>query len=298
MVFEMRDRLLAVALVLVLLVGCSSVPPRAQPLNVVTTIAPFAEWTHVIGGERVTVQSIVPVGVDPQTYEPTDQQRQQITAADVVILNGLGLEPWLDDILTRSHSEQIVVELAQFVDMPAPLVTAPTPTPQAGIGAQAIPTSQPTPPPIPSQELSRYLWLSPRTAIGQIDTIARTLTRADPAGFPEYRQRSARYSADIENLDRRIQNEVATWPQPEIWSPDGFLYPFTQRYSIILETLDADAPEHPSGVPVFVNRFATDREASALPSGAVVLNPLGAATYEELMNTLVVSMTAVMDRSE
>ncbi len=296
MVFEMRDRLLAVALVVMLLVGCSSVPPRAQPLNVVTTIAPFAEWTQVIGGERVAVQTIVPVGVDPQTFEPTDQQRKQIIAADVVILNGLGLEPWLDDILTRSQSEQIVVELAQFVDMPAPLITAPTP--QAGLGAQAIPTSQPTPYPIPGQELSRYLWLSPRTAIGQIDMIARALTRADPAGFPDFRQRSARYSADIENLDGRIQKEVATWPQPEIWSSNGFLYPFTQRYSIRLETLDADATEHPSGAPVFINRFAADREASALPSGAVVLDPLGAATYEELMNTLVVSMTAVMDRPE
>lgn len=297
--FVMRARQLAVLLAWVLLAGCSAVPARTQPLKVVATVAPLADWTHRVGGDRVVVQTIVPVGVDPQTYEPTDQQRQQIMSADVVILNGLGLEPWLDDILARARSGQVIAELSQFVPPPQEPDAEPTPTTPVGDLPQVTPTVVRVPRPTVNQESSRYLWLNPRSAISQVDMIARTLTRADGAGFPVYRQNAARYSADIENIDTRFEREVGAWDGPTILSTDRFLYPFTQRYSLRLKVVGDDASADSATAPVFVNRFwIKDGKNTPLPTGAVILDPLGASNYEELMQTLLVSMTDALAPSQ
>lgn len=282
----MRARWFAVALAWALLLACAPSAP-AQPLQVVATIAPLADWTREIGRERVAVNLIVPVGVDPATYEPSEQQQQQIIAADIVILNGLGLEPWLDPILQQSRSGQIVLELSQYVAPPSEPDPAPTPTPPAAVTDQQVtPTAAPAPRSVSDQTANRYQWLDPRSAIQQVDIIARTLMRADDAGFVPYRQNAARYAADIENLDARIEREVQTWPVTTVRSPDRFLYPFTQRFGLTLELVDA---AEASNTLVFVNRFTTGREAAQ--QGGVMLNPLGGSTYDELMQTLLVSMT-------
>jgi ABC-type Zn uptake system ZnuABC Zn-binding protein ZnuA len=114
----MLARYIAGVLAWLLLVGCTNVPAQTEPLNVVATIAPLADWTRQVGADRVAVEVIVPVGFDPRAYEPSEQQRQQIKAADVVFLNGLGMEPWIDEILDESRSGQIVVESSQFVEPP------------------------------------------------------------------------------------------------------------------------------------------------------------------------------------
>jgi ABC-type Zn uptake system ZnuABC Zn-binding protein ZnuA len=295
----MRGRYIVGVSAWLLLVACTNVPARTQPLSVVATISPLADWTRKVGGDRVVVEVIVPVGVDPQAYEPSEQQRQQIKAADVVFLNGLGLEPWIDEILGESRSGQIVVESSQFVDPPEAPEPDPTPTSPRGDSPQTTPTIMRTSRAPLDQETSRYLWLNPRSAITQVEMIARALTRADAAGFPVYRQNAARYGADLENLDTRFNREVATWPQSVIFATDMFLYPLTQRFKMPLKVVDEDASASSPTGPVFVNRYqAESTAATPLPPRAVVLDPLGGANYEELMLTLIVSMTDAMVQNE
>ena len=297
--FVMRGRYIVGVLGWLLLVGCTNVPARTQPLNVVATLAPLADWTRKVGGDRVEVLVVVPVGVDPQAYEPSDQQRQQIKAADVVFLNGLGMEPWIDEILDESRSGQIVVESSQFVDPPEAPEPDPTPTSPRGESPQTTPTITRPSRAAPDQETSRYLWLNPHSAIAQVELIARALTRADAAGFPVYRQNAARYGAALENLDTRFKREVATWPQSVVFATDMFLYPLVKRFGMPLKVVDGDASTSSPTTPVFVNRYHAERtEGTPLPPGAVVLDPLGGANYEELMLTLIISMTDAMVQNE
>ncbi|MFJ4873181.1 anchored repeat ABC transporter, substrate-binding protein [Streptomyces sp. NPDC088757] len=92
-------RLLAAATVLgIALTGCEG---HARPgaaddpdaaLRVVTTTEILADLVRQVGGGRVQVDSIVPPGGDPHSYEPTPRDADTVSRADVTFTNHLLLE--------------------------------------------------------------------------------------------------------------------------------------------------------------------------------------------------------------
>ncbi len=86
------------------------------PLIVTTTNILGDIAANVIGDEG-TVVSLIPVGVDPHDYRPSSREVAMITRADLVIANGLGLEPGLEDILKAARADGVVVlEVAPLLD--------------------------------------------------------------------------------------------------------------------------------------------------------------------------------------
>ena len=112
------------------IVGCSddpeptntpvSAPPTNtpvvafEPLSVVTTIYPMQYFAERIGGDRVEVVSLVPPGAEGHTFELTARDLLTIGRADIIAMNGLEMEPWLDRALASLASDvsAIVVEAA------------------------------------------------------------------------------------------------------------------------------------------------------------------------------------------
>src|ERR687892_699608 len=68
-------------------------------LKVVASFYPIFEFVKKVGGDRVEVSTLIPVGVEPHDFEPTIQQIQNAQSADIVFFNGLGFEgSWLNRI--------------------------------------------------------------------------------------------------------------------------------------------------------------------------------------------------------
>src|ERR1700722_9750163 len=76
-------------------------------IDVVTTISTLNSFVQGVGGDKVRVTSIVPVGASPETYEPTPQDVATITKAQVLVENGAGLETWLDRLLRNAASPKL-----------------------------------------------------------------------------------------------------------------------------------------------------------------------------------------------
>ncbi len=72
---------------------------RSEPTRVVVSIYPLAYFTERIGGDRVEVTTLIGPGVEAHDFEPTTSDLQTLQDADLVITNGLGLEPWLHNAL-------------------------------------------------------------------------------------------------------------------------------------------------------------------------------------------------------
>ncbi len=102
----------------------AAVEPTAEPtpqppaLKVVSTTNIVADWVENIGGEHVEVFSLLPVGVDPHTYQPGAQDVARIADADLVLSIGLGLEEaWLHELVeSAARDESSIVELAELID--------------------------------------------------------------------------------------------------------------------------------------------------------------------------------------
>ena len=75
--------------------GLAASPSTAKQLHAVASFSILADIVSHVGGERVTVTSIVGPDEDSHVYEPKPQDAIALAKADIVIINGLGLESWL-----------------------------------------------------------------------------------------------------------------------------------------------------------------------------------------------------------
>src|SRR5689334_1566878 len=118
-------RFVAAGLAIVVLAGCQagatpgttggSAAPGA--LKVVTTTTVFADMIKKVGGAAVDVVSIVPRNGDVHTFEPKPADVQAVAAAKLLVMNGLGLDDWLEKTITNASAAGTpLIKLA--VDLP------------------------------------------------------------------------------------------------------------------------------------------------------------------------------------
>lgn len=78
----------------------SNVAARAdEPLRVVASFSVVADIVAQVGGEDVAVTSLIPMGEDPHRWRPAAYEIGPLAKADLLVVNGLGLEGWLDGLV-------------------------------------------------------------------------------------------------------------------------------------------------------------------------------------------------------
>lgn len=159
-------------------------------LVVVASIFPLADLVRQIGGEQVEVETLLPPGASPHTFEPTPRQVQRFSRAQVFARIGAGLELWAEKLLGSRK-----------------------PSPRVMTAAEGIPLFKGTEGVDPHQSFGDpHIWLDPvlvRTAI--LPRIVETLGAAAPQHVATFRERARRYSVELEQLDRQIRERVSHW---------------------------------------------------------------------------------------
>lgn len=186
--------LLLVAALCLLAAACSQ--PQAggdgqasDKLRVVTTINILGDLIGKVGGGRVEVFSILPVGGDPHLYQPAPADLITISKADAVLYNGLTLELWLEELIENAGGERPAYMLTDGL---APL--------HQESGAWA---GHPDP----------HMWMDPGRAVRYVSNIRDALTELDPAGEEEYAGNAATYIRDLEELDSWMRGELEQVPE-------------------------------------------------------------------------------------
>jgi zinc transport system substrate-binding protein len=304
----MQARLKILLTVLFLLVavtffpgGCGGTPiPGADRIKVAVSIAPLADLAQQVGGEHVTVTTLVPPAASPHTYEPTPAQVREVAEADVLALIGLGFEFWAEDVIgSAANPDLIVVRTSEGIEV---------------IHDEHEHEEHETGNP--------HVWLNPRNAMVQVRHLGDALVEADPAHQAEYEANAEATLAQLEALDEEIAAQVATWSSREfIAFHPSWIY-FAQRYGLtqaaviertpgrepspaelaeIIETARRIGAKAIFAEPQFSPKAA---ETIAAESGAQVLflNPLGEAegptSYLEMMRYNVAQMGKAMKSGE
>jgi zinc/manganese transport system substrate-binding protein len=84
---------------------------------VIATTSVFADLAQLALGDNVTIETIIPAGVDVHTFEPSPADAQKLASADLIVMNGLGLDEWALSLLEAAgKSEEDVLELAEGID--------------------------------------------------------------------------------------------------------------------------------------------------------------------------------------
>ena len=83
----------------------------------IATTSVFADLAQLALGDNVTIETIIPAGVDVHTFEPSPADAQKLAGADLIVMNGLGLDEWALSLLEAAgKSEEDVLELAEGID--------------------------------------------------------------------------------------------------------------------------------------------------------------------------------------
>lgn len=112
--------LLTLALVISLFSGCGQEADTATDNHLQVTVSynAMAEFAKAVGGDLVTINTIVPSGSEPHDFEPKAQDLAGMNKADIFIYNGLGMESWAEDAIDAAQNDAlIVVEAADAANL-------------------------------------------------------------------------------------------------------------------------------------------------------------------------------------
>ncbi len=104
-----------------------SADPIAEPIKVVAGNALLTDLVAQVGGDRVTVDALVPVGADAHTWNSTPQDSVRISQAALIVGNGTGLSEQVDDLIDNAASSDAVIVVASDGLEPQELVELPFP---------------------------------------------------------------------------------------------------------------------------------------------------------------------------
>lgn len=207
------------------------------PLQVVTTILPITQFTQAVVGDRAEVRQLLPNNVGPHDYQAKPADVQAIAAADLLVKNGLGLETFLAGLIENADNTTLVT-----VDSSAQIATL--------INEDADHNSHDgSAEPHKNHEhgdADPHVWLDPKRAVIQVETIRDALVEADPAGEAIYIDNAAAYIAQLQALDRDITEQLAPYTgQTYISFHDVTAY-FADSYGLTAEFLVDIPEENPS----------------------------------------------------
>lgn len=199
----------------------SAVPlmARAQEkLPVVASFSILGDFAREIGGERVAVTMLVGPDGDAHVYSPTPADAKSMTAAKLVLINGLKFEGWLSRLIKSSGTSATIATATRGISL---LKLKDDDHGKKG-GHDHAGADDP------------HAWQSVANAKLYIANIRDALSAADPAGKAAYEANAAAYLGKLDALESEIQAAVARIPadrRKAITSHDAFGY-FVKAYGI------------------------------------------------------------------
>jgi len=178
-------------------------------LQAISSFNPLHEFSQIVGGEKIDVTLLVPVGVEPHDWEPTIKDVQQMHKSDFIIINGIGFENWVDNLIENNYQGTIVDTSKQ----------------------------------IPIKETDPHIWLNPVFAISQVENIALSFSNSDPENGEYYMTNAAKYSEKLHLLDSKIRTDLTDCKRDFIAFHDAFSY-FADEYDLNQHTIVTTTNSH------------------------------------------------------
>jgi zinc transport system substrate-binding protein len=203
--------LVIVLLVLSSALACSS-RTESGKIKVVATIFPLADFVKNVGGDKVEVITLMSAGDSPHTWEPLPEQVKTIAEARLLVINGAGLEFWIEKVVkTAASPDLVVVDTSAIPAMEGALLTADEH--EGGVNP--------------------HVWSDPFLAQKQVEAIAAALIMVDPANKDAYIANAAAYLAELKSLDEEIRNTTQLFSIRDFITIHPSWTYFARRYGLV-----------------------------------------------------------------
>ena len=314
------------AAVVALVGGCGgrSEAPAEGPLTIVASIFPLADVARQIGGEDVTVTTLLPPGETPHGFQPKPRQVEAVAQARLLLTVGLGMDLWADRAAEASGNKGITI-----LELGAALKAEPIKVEPHGAEEESHPAGEHLdaheqgPHEHAHEAGDPHMWLDPVLMQAYVQALAETLIRIDPAHAAGYRVRHEAYRAQLEDLHAAYRRTLATARRKAFVSFHSAFTYTAARYGLSQEAVfevgrGGVGPKHLEQVVQFMRdhgirvlfaepQFPADRlQALVEATGATVrtLDPLGNPhlpghdSYLGLMRTNLAVLAEALEASD
>lgn len=215
-------RLPALWILAVLLLSACGGPASSTGKNdsaVLASTTFLADMARNVAGNRLSVESLLPIGADPHSYQPTPQDAARIADSKLLIVNGADYERFLEPLLANAGGQRTIIEAS------------------AGISPRKD-----------ANVVDPHMWLDPNNVIVYVQNIRDGLIQYDPAGKADYQSNAEAYIAKLKNLDAWITEQVNQIPANQrllVTNHESMGY-FAARYGFtvtgtLIESFSSDA---------------------------------------------------------
>ena len=218
----------------VCLVGCGRKRAvTSARMQVVVSIFPIYDLVRRVAGPDADVTLLLtpaPRGEmrNASGFVPTAKDAEAVAGARVVVMVGLGLDPWLGELVQSRGVPK--VRVLKVGDRVPTLTAAGKPYVESGEGGARV---------------DPHVWLDPQRASVMSKAIGEELARADSAHAGAYRRRADEVADALDVLDKDMEARVRSWPGTTVaTSQAGFAY-FADRYHLQVAPVGPDAPSTP-----------------------------------------------------
>jgi zinc transport system substrate-binding protein len=197
----------------------------SSKLAVLATFYPLYDFAQNVGGDKVSVSLLVPETVDVHDFEPTPSDIAKVSSAEVLIYNGEGLEPWIQDVINSAGNPHLIT-----VDTSQNITLLPVPAEfQQG-----------------NRTIDPHIWLDPENAKQQVNNILQGLIKADPADSAYFTQNAQAYQAQLDNLNQLAINATTnTATKIFVTFHEAFAY-FAKQYNVTQLSILGPFEEEPT----------------------------------------------------
>ena len=195
-------------------------------LKVVATIFPLADFVKNVAGDRAEVATLLQPGDSPHTYEPSPNDMKSVAEANLLVINGAGLDFWVEKVKSAASPDLMVVDTSIIPAMEGALLS--------GDEHESEDTAH--------GGVNPHFWLDPVLAQKQVEAIAAALVMVDPENKDFYLENAADYIAELQSLDEEIKNLTQSFSSREFITFHPAWTYFAKRYGLVEAAVIEEAP--------------------------------------------------------
>jgi len=250
--------LILIVLILIFAGNTSNNSQDSNKIRVVASFYPVYDFTKNVGGNRINVTSLIPVGVEPHDFEPTPQDIIDLSFANVFVLNGVIETPWANVLIQGiDNNNLIVVDTSKDINL---------------VGSMDADISGNDP----------HIWLDPVLAKKQVIAIRDALIQADPQGKYYYEDNADIYLKKLDALDNEFRITFSTCKKKDILITHATLAYFCKEYGcnqVPVEGVNAEGDPSPAVLADIIKQAKDKNITTAFVEN--LMNPKSAQTIAE-----------------
>ncbi|WP_273754580.1 MULTISPECIES: metal ABC transporter solute-binding protein, Zn/Mn family [unclassified Bartonella] len=203
----------------VLLFALSPFPASAHnKIKVVVSFSILADLVKNVGGNNISMTTFVGPNANSHTYEPTPHDAQALRNAQIIFINGLHLEGFIDRLITASGTRALLVEVSANI----PPLEMKNQEHDAHHHHHSV--------------IDPHAWQTIPNAEIYVKNIAVAFCKVDPQSCTRYNKNAETYIKKLKTVQDALKIKIDTIPKDKrviITSHDAFGY-FAKEYGFTI----------------------------------------------------------------